>query len=92
MLVQRGNCAAADAGRWRGLPVPGLFAQDGSGANFKYRRALTDHRRHCGERSDEAIHSCFAALMDCFAERYTGYPGDLRAIPSKMSSSRSRHA
>jgi hypothetical protein len=29
MLVRRGDRAAADAGRWRGLPVPGLFKEDG---------------------------------------------------------------
>jgi hypothetical protein len=29
MLVRRGNRSPADAGRWRGLPVPGLFAEDG---------------------------------------------------------------
>ncbi|MEA2910778.1 MAG: hypothetical protein QOJ15_2859 [Bradyrhizobium sp.] len=27
MLVRRRNRAAADAGRWRGLPVPGLFEE-----------------------------------------------------------------
>jgi hypothetical protein len=29
MLVRRGNRPAADAGRWRGLPVPGLFKEAG---------------------------------------------------------------
>ena len=31
VLVRGGNRAAADAGRWRGLPVPGVFAEDGGG-------------------------------------------------------------
>jgi hypothetical protein len=29
MLVRRGNRAAADAGLWRGLPVPGVFTEGG---------------------------------------------------------------
>jgi hypothetical protein len=29
MLVRRGNGAAADAGRRRGLPVPGVLEEDG---------------------------------------------------------------
>jgi hypothetical protein len=29
MLVRGGNRAPADAGRWRGLPVPGLPAEGG---------------------------------------------------------------
>jgi hypothetical protein len=29
VLVRRGNRAAADAGRRRGLPVPGVFEEDG---------------------------------------------------------------
>jgi hypothetical protein len=40
VLVRRGNHAAADAGGRRGLPVPGLFAEDG-GTNFKKPCALT---------------------------------------------------
>jgi len=31
VLVRRGNRAAADAGRWRGLRVPELPAEDGGG-------------------------------------------------------------
>jgi hypothetical protein len=42
MLVRRGNHAAADANRWRRLPVPGLFAQ-GGGASVVIATALTPH-------------------------------------------------
>src|SRR6266480_7502716 len=31
MLVRRGSRAAADAARWRRLPVPRLLAEDGGG-------------------------------------------------------------
>src|SRR6478672_676515 len=42
MLVRRGDRAAADARRWRRLPVPGLPAEDGGTG----RRASTIDRRH----------------------------------------------
>jgi hypothetical protein len=32
LLVRRGNRAAADAGRWQRLPVPGMFEEDGGSA------------------------------------------------------------
>jgi hypothetical protein len=35
MLVRRRDRPAADAGYGRGLPVPGLPAEDGGGANFE---------------------------------------------------------
>jgi hypothetical protein len=37
VLVRRGNRAAADAGRWRGLPVPGLSAEDGGADGLRHR-------------------------------------------------------
>jgi hypothetical protein len=62
VLVRRGSCTAADAARRRRLPVPGLLAEDGGGGNFKQPCILKVYRRHCEERSDEAIQPCFAVL------------------------------
>jgi len=35
MLVRRRNRAAADAGRWRGLPLPGVFEEDGGTSRLR---------------------------------------------------------
>jgi hypothetical protein len=34
VLVRGGNRAAADADGWRGLPVPGVFAEDGGACSI----------------------------------------------------------
>jgi hypothetical protein len=54
VLVCRRSRAAADAGRWRGLSLPGLFAEDGAPSVIARdkRKAFAQ-----GNVSDEAIHS-----------------------------------
>jgi hypothetical protein len=61
MLVRRGNRPAADAGRRRGLPVPGLFTE-GGGANLKQLCALMAYRRHCEERKRRSNPDCTPPL------------------------------
>jgi hypothetical protein len=46
MLVCRGIRAPADAARWRGLPVPRLFAQGGGASHRKH--AINAKDGHCG--------------------------------------------
>jgi hypothetical protein len=55
VLVRRGSGAAADAARWRRLPVPGLLAEDGGGGNFKQPRILKAIVAIARRVSDEAI-------------------------------------
>jgi hypothetical protein len=69
VLVRRGSGAAADAIRWRRLPVPRLLAEDGG----KQSTILIVRRRHCEEPTGPAFGGPDDKLRDEAIQFFCGY-------------------